>query len=390
MAGSEARSSRYDVVVVGAGPAGISAAINVANRKRTVVVMDGQPPFAKTRTAHSIPNYPGFTYASGEELAEAFVAHLEEFDVPHLKEKVSRIMRDDDGFLVFTDRDVYHAGAIVLATGVYREAELEGEEELVGQGVSYCVTCDGRLFAGREVAFISYSADGEDEASVLAEDYATTVTYLPLYAGDYHLPDGVRVLPRVRPERLSREDGKVHVRLPDEELAVDAVFVYKHSVSPRTLLDGLTSDGRHVTVDRRLETGIPGVFAAGDCTGEPYQIAKAVGEGQVAALHAIQFLRDRTRPAEEEPPALKPEDRDALGRILRERMRDPVRLLHFTQLSGDGRIATPCRECREARRLVTEFAGLSPMLLLEVHDFMEATPLAKELGVARVPATLVS
>ena len=213
MEAPETRSSRYDVVVVGAGPAGISAAINVANRKRTVVVMDGQPPFAKTRKARSIPNYPGFTYASGEELAAAFVAHLEEFGVPHLREKVSKILSDDEGFLVFTDRDAYHAGAVVLATGVYREAELEGEEELVGQGVSYCVTCDGRLFAGREVAFVSYSADGEEEASILADDFGTTVTYLPLYAGDYDLPEGVRVLPRVRPERLTPR-GRQSARAP--------------------------------------------------------------------------------------------------------------------------------------------------------------------------------
>jgi len=390
MQGPETRSSRYDVVVVGAGPAGISAAINVANRKRTVVVMDGQPPFAKTRKAHSIPNYPGFTYASGEELAAAFVAHLEEFGVAHLREKVSRISPDDDGFLVFTDRDAYHAGAIVLATGVYREAELEGEEELVGQGVSYCVTCDGRLFAGREVAFVSYGADGEEEASILADDFGTTVTYLPLYAGEYDLPEGVRVLPRVRPERLSREDGKVHVHLPEEELAVDAVFIHKHSVSPAALLDGLASDGRHLIVDRRLETGIQGVFAAGDSTGEPYQIAKAVGEGQVAALHAIEFLRERAHPAAaSEPPALKLEDREELTRILRDRMRDPVRLLHFTQSGGAESFVTPCAECREALRLLTELTELSPKLSLDVHDFMGAMSMAKDLGVARVPATLV-
>ena len=78
--------------------------------------------------------------------------------------------------------------------------------------------------------------------------------------------------------------------LPGEDLQVDAVFIYKNSVSPRTLLDGLASDGRHVTVDRHMETGVPGVFAAGDCTGEPYQTAKAVGEGQVAALEAVRFL----------------------------------------------------------------------------------------------------
>jgi thioredoxin reductase (NADPH) len=289
-----AKQSEYDVIVVGSGPAGVSAAINVANRKRSVALMGGQAPFGRIRKAPSIANYPGFTSASGEELAAAFERHLEEFDVPVIGEKVSKIIPDaDDGFVVFGEREVYHAGAVVLATGVYREAEIEGEEDLVGQGVSYCVTCDGRLFAGRRAAFISYAPEGEEEASALAEDFGVDVTYLPLYPGDYRLPEGLRVLPGARPARLARVDGHMLVSLPGEDLQVDAVFIYKNSVSPRTLLDGLASDGRHVTVGRRMETAVPGVFAAGDCTGEPYQTAKAVGEGQVAALEAVRFLRKR-------------------------------------------------------------------------------------------------
>jgi thioredoxin reductase (NADPH) len=288
-----ARSPEYDVIVVGAGPAGVSAAINVANRKRTVAVMGGQAPFGRLRRAHSIPNYPGFTFASGEELAAAFMRHLEEFDVPLIEEKAAKIIRAEDRFVVFTEREFYDAGAVVLATGVYREAEIDGEEELVGQGVSYCVTCDGRLLAGRRGAFISYAPQGEEEASALAEDYGVEVTYVPLYQGDYRLPDGVRVLPGARPTRLARVDGHIRVSLPGEELQVDGVFIYKNSVSPRTLMEGLASDGRHVIVGRHMETGVPGVFAAGDCTGEPYQTAKAVGEGQVAALQAVRFLRER-------------------------------------------------------------------------------------------------
>lgn len=292
-----ATSSAYDVIVVGAGPAGISAAINVANRKRSVALMGGPVPFGRMRTASSIANYPGFTSVTGEELAAAFERHLREFDVPVVGEKVSKIITGDGEFVVFTERELYHAGAVVLASGVYREAEIEGEEELVGQGVSYCVTCDGRLFAGRRAAFISYAREGEEEASALAEDFGADVTYVPLYSGDPSLPHGVRVLPRVRPSRLTRADGHMKVSLPDEELEVDAVFVYKNSVSPRTLLEGLESDGRHVTVGRRMETAVPGVFAAGDCTGEPYQTAKAVGEGQVAALSAVRYLRARAKAA---------------------------------------------------------------------------------------------
>ena len=293
MEGPAAKSLEYDVIVVGSGPAGISAAINVANRRRTVALMAGPAPSGLIRKAHSIANYPGFASASGEDLATAFMRHLGEFDVPVIGEKVSKIIGDEDGFVVFSERSLYHAGAVVLATGVYREAEIEGEEELVGQGVSYCVTCDGRLFAGRRAAFISYAPEGEEEAAALAEDFGVDVTYVPLYKGDYRLPEGVRVLPRARPTRLARADGHMLVSLPGEDLEVDAVFVYKNSVSPRTLLDGLASDGRHLTVGRRMETGVPGVFAAGDCTGEPYQTAKAVGEGQVAALEAVRFLRKR-------------------------------------------------------------------------------------------------
>ena len=290
-----AKPSTFDVIVVGSGPAGISAAVNVANRRRTVAMMAGQSPFGRILKAHSISNYLGFTVASGEELAAAFLRHLREFDVPLIREKASKIVPDGDGFVVFTERDLYHAGAVVLATGVYREAEIEGEEDLVGQGVSYCVTCDGRLFAGRRSAFISYSREGEREASALAEDYGVEVTFVPLYQGDYRLPEGVRVLAGARPSRLTRDDGGLRVSLPDEELQVDAVFIYKDSVSPRTLVEGLASDGRHVTVGRHMETTVPGIFAAGDCTGEPYQTAKAVGEGQVAALEAVRFLRERAQ-----------------------------------------------------------------------------------------------
>jgi len=287
------RSSDYDVIVVGSGPAGLSAAVNVASRKRTVALMDGQAPCGRIRKAPSIENYLGFVSASGEELAASFMRHLEESGVPVIPEKVGKIIPDEGGFVVFSEREMYRAGAVVLATGVYREPGIEGEEELVGRGVSYCVTCDGRLFAGRRAAFVSYSAQGEEEASALAEDFGVDVTFLPLYKGDYRLPEGVRVLPGARPTRLARVDGHTLVSLPGEDLQVDAVFIYKNSVSPHTLLEGLASDGRHVTVDRRMETSIPGVLAAGDCTGEPYQTAKAVGEGQVAALHAVRFLRRR-------------------------------------------------------------------------------------------------
>ncbi len=390
MSDPSVKSAHYDVIVVGAGPAGISAAINVANRKRTVAVFDSQQPFAKTRKAPKIPNYPGFSFATGVELAQAFTTHLEEFGVPFFKEKIAKIMPDEDEILVFSDQDMYHARAVIVATGVYLEADLEGEDALVGQGVSYCANCDGRLFSGREVAFVSYIPEGEEEAAVLAQDLGVAVTYVPLYEGEYVLPEGVRVVDRQRPDGLYRRDGKIHVQLKGEDLVVDGVFVHKQSVSPRDLVDGLELDGPHIVVDRRMRTSIGGIFAAGDCAGEPYQIAKAVGEGQVAALEALRHLREKQAPRVEEPPALKAEDRASLSRILSERMVGPVRMIHFTQKPGEGQTAGPvCENCREGCRLLQELADLSPKLSLEIHDFVVDAERARELAVERIPATLI-
>ncbi len=294
---------RYDVAVVGAGPAGASAAINVKNRGRSVVLLAGQIPFSHISGPHLIANFAGFGETTGEALAAALGRHLSALEVPVVTEKVTRIVRDGageptDGFVLFAGDDIHRARAVVLATGVLLEGSIEGEEDLLGQGVSYCVTCDGRLFAGRRVVFISYGPPGEDEASELADAFGVEVTYLPQYQADYRLAAGVRVLEGSRPERLARVDGGVQVTLgggrAGEPLVADAVFVSREAVAPTALLDGLETDGPHLVVDGRLQTTVPGVFAAGDCTGEPYQVAKAVGQGQVAALAAVRLLREQT------------------------------------------------------------------------------------------------
>ena len=299
MTRTEDTAAAYDVAVVGAGPAGVSAAINVKNRGRTALLLAGQVPFGRVNGQHEVGNYAGFPAATGDELVAAFRRHLEHFKVAVTPDKVTRIVRDGDGgdgsgFVLFGAHELYRARAVVVATGVQLDASIEGEEDLVGQGVSYCVTCDGRLFAGRRVAFISFGAPGEEEASELADAFGADVTYLPQYEGEYRLGGaGVRLRAGAKPRRLSRGDDGVHVVLDDDELVADAVFFYREAVAPRALLDGLEADGPHLVVDRYLSTSVPGVFAAGDCSGGPYQVAKAVGQGQIAALSAVRLLRER-------------------------------------------------------------------------------------------------
>jgi thioredoxin reductase (NADPH) len=317
VSGPAGTEEQYDVAVVGAGPAGVSAAINVTARGRSVVLLAGQAPFGRVNGPHEIANYAGFPATSGDALVAAFRRHLEEAGVPVVADKVTRIGRDgsgadDDGFVLFGAREAFHASTVVLATGVVLEASVEGEDELVGQGVSYCVTCDGRLFAGRRVACIGYSPHGEAEASELAASFGAEVTYLPQYEGAHGLAPAVVVRAGLRPSRIERTAEGVRVTLdgdgdggagaeesagPAERLDVDAVFISREAVAPGTLLDGLAVDGPHLVVDAYMRTSVRGVFAAGDCTGGPYQVARAVGQGQVAALSAVRLLREREEAA---------------------------------------------------------------------------------------------
>jgi thioredoxin reductase (NADPH) len=288
----------YDVAVVGAGPAGVSAAINARNRARSVLLLGGRTPFGRVNGPHEVGNYAGFPAASGDELVAAFRRHLEAFEVGVTPEMVSRIVPDGEGFALFGAGEYFRARTVVVATGVYLAGSIEGEEDLVGQGVSYCVTCDGRLFAGRRVAVISYGPPGEEEARELAGAFGAQVTYVPQYEGYHGLPASIRVRAGEKPERIARPDDQVVVTFAGGELAVDAVFISKEAVAPRALLDGLEADGPHLVVDPYMRTSVPGVFAAGDCTGGPYQVAKAVGQGHVAALSAVRLLRERADAAE--------------------------------------------------------------------------------------------
>jgi len=299
VADADSVPTQYDVAVVGAGPAGISAAINVRGRGRSVVLLAGQAPFGRVAGPHDVVNYAGFPEAKGDDLVAAFRRHLEAFEVATTLDKVSKIVADGDGsggdgYVLFGRHELYRARTVVLATGVVLDATIEGEEDLVGRGVSYCVTCDGRLFAGRRVAFVSYGPPGEEEAAELAGAFGADVTYLPQYEGEYRLPASVHLRAGEQPERLARAADGVHVALRSAgELVADAVFLYREAVAPHTLLDGLAADGPHLVVDQYMRTSMPGVFAAGDCAGGPYQVAKAVGQGQVAALSAARLVREQ-------------------------------------------------------------------------------------------------
>lgn len=159
----------HDVAVVGCGPAGLSAAVNAAIRKKDIVILGSEFCSPKLHRAPRIDNYLGLPGVSGEELRQAALKHVAQFGLEVLPARVETIIPLDGHFQLLTRTDIYEAKAVILATGVVEVATLPGEKELLGRGVSYCATCDGPIFSGQPVAVISDLEEGEEEANYLAD-----------------------------------------------------------------------------------------------------------------------------------------------------------------------------------------------------------------------------
>ena len=195
-------------------------------------------------------------------------------------------------FALLSNEEEFDAKSIILATGVEASRPINGERELLGRGVSYCATCDGNLYKGKTIAVICDNAPMEEEVEYLSE-LAEKVYYLPLFKESKFSAENVEIINSPVTEILG-ENRVSAVRCRDgAEIRLDGVFFLKQSVSPAVLIQGLEADENGVTVNRNMATNIKGCFAAGDCTGAPYQIAKAVGEGNIAAHSAFKYLSNQ-------------------------------------------------------------------------------------------------
>lgn len=281
-------SQIYDILIIGAGPAGLSAAVNAKARNMDAVVVDFREPVTKVRTYPEVTNYLGFSRASGAELANHFAQHFSHTGYPFRKERALKIVPGDDVFVISTDKGIYESRAVIITTGVAQKKVLPGEEQLLGRGLSYCVTCDGALYRGKDVVVVGYIPEGEEEANALAA-FARKVTYVATYQNVETIEEPVEVLHAV-PIAV---EGDVRVRglkTSAGDIEADGIFIIREAIPASTLVDGLAVADGFIKVDKTMATSVPGLFAAGDCTGPPFQIGKSVGEGQIAALSATRYV----------------------------------------------------------------------------------------------------
>ncbi|MBQ6603768.1 MAG: FAD-dependent oxidoreductase [Eubacterium sp.] len=282
----------FDCIIIGTGPAGLSAALNLKKYNKDFVWFGTKRLSDKVIKAEMITNYPGLPNVSGPDLFKAFDASREAAGLEITEKTVTNVMKNGNTFMVLADNDIYEAKSLILCIGVMNAKLLEGEDRLLGRGLSYCATCDGQFYRDKKIAVITNDAKYEHEVEYLA-DLAAEVIYLPTFKDSVISRENVTFNSGV-PAALEGESKVEKLVLKNGEvLEVDGVFALRNAIVPTKLFPQLEVDGGHVVVDRGCRTNLEGCFAAGDCTGLPYQYTKAVGEGNVAALNCITWLAEQ-------------------------------------------------------------------------------------------------
>ncbi len=298
-----------DVVIIGCGPAGLQAAVHAVRKKASVVVL-GRPEASSIYRAH-VENYLCVEgVAEGAELLAVAMRQAERFGARLLPEEVLAVRQAGERYEVeITSGETLRAWAVIFATGTSRsKLKVPGEKELVGRGVSYCVDCDANFFRGGKVAVVGNGSAAVDGALTLLH-YADTVH---LVAKELEVgqtlsrrlaESAVQVHTGVWVEAIQGDNAVTGLLLDNgDTLEVEGVFVElgaKGAMELATTLGVMldTETFSHIATDKRQQTNLPGVYAAGDIAGPPYQMAKAVGEGCVAGWYAANYARKKGKEA---------------------------------------------------------------------------------------------
>ena len=261
---------RYDIAIIGTGPAGLSAAITAKIRNKKILLI-GNPNFSdKVQKAHQIQNYLGLPAISGKDLAKAFENHINSMDITITDGKVNAVYPMGSYFGLQVSQDIYEAETVIVATGIVTGKAFKGENELLGRGVSYCATCDAPLYRNKTVAVVGYSPKEELEAEFLAEVCETIIDE--------------------KPTAVIGENKVKSLQTEKNNYEVDGIFILRDSIPPSQLVSGLEIKDNHIVVNSQMETNIKGCFACGDIVGRPYQYIKAAGQGNIAGLSAVAYL----------------------------------------------------------------------------------------------------
>ncbi len=298
----------YDLVIIGDGPAGISAGIYAVRYGLDTLILEKDVISGQIALTDIVENYPGFSSIAGMELMDKFKEHAQEAGVTTEDGEVLNIKSDGDKKIISTDEGEIEAKAVIIATGANpQHLGVPGEEEFAGRGVSYCATCDGPFFRGKNVAVIGGGDSAITDALILS-NLASKVYVV-------HRRDELRATKVLKDRAFSRNnieficdtildevlgDGSVekvilkNVKSGDTvEMAMDGVFIYVGVVPNTGFVDVDKTGAGFIITSDRMETSVEGIYAAGDCRVTPLrQVVTAVSDGAIAAASAHEFVSE--------------------------------------------------------------------------------------------------
>lgn len=275
------------MAIVGSGPAGLSAAINCIARNRSVTVLGRKIETSMLYKAELVNNHLGMPNMTGKEILTSFLEHSKRMNVEIKEGRVSQILPSGQGFMLSFENEIIEARSVILSIGISKPGEITGESKYLGKGLSYCATCDGMLYKNKNVVVYSEIEEGTFELDFLS-NICKSVTYIS------HEPPNINrenvTIINGKPSEILGDEFVSGIRVEGDVIPCDGLFFVKKSVPINTLINGLHIEDNAIIVSRLMETNIAGIFACGDCTGYPYQLSNAIGEGLVAAQQCDRFL----------------------------------------------------------------------------------------------------
>lgn len=286
--------SNFDCIIIGAGIAGLTAAIYLKRAGKNVVIIEKSMPGGQILKTNSIKNYPGFVEIDGFSLIRKILDQIDNLEIQIIKEEVKEIKNLE----VVTDNNVYFASNIILATGRKpRILGLQNENELIGKGISFCASCDGNLFKNDEVAVVGGGNTAFEEALYLSN--ICSKVYLIHRSENYRAENylinelkqkqNVFLMPNEIITKLNTKEGHLEsIETDKNKYNIKALFVAIGQVPSIIKIESLEIDNGYIKVNSKMETNINGIYACGDCIKKDvYQLTTAASDGTIAATSII-------------------------------------------------------------------------------------------------------